>query len=378
MEISYKSGAPAALWRPALLSVYLFFGEEDRLKEEAVEALIKRVVEPDFQDFDLERLDAETTSATAIMAAAGQAPFGSERRLVIVKGMEQWRDRNKQSEAERLAEGIGRLPETTCLALIAGAQEEESKRKTAVTVKLDNAVKKAGAVVACRALKGEGLLDWIAERARREGKVIETTAAEALVEAVGGEMLPLEQEIGKLVCYVGERETITARDVGTVVAASPEDVMFATVDAIVRRQTDRALTLLGELHRYDPKPQAVAGKLLALLARQYRMLWQAKFLAEKRINPRDVRALPPDLAAELPAESNIAQLAFKAGDLFTQARGYSWSDLTWALERLLLCDLANKGGATDETDIFGTEPIHNLQLLVLELTGATRAKQHAA
>ncbi len=191
MEISYKSGAPAALWRPALLSVYLFFGEEDRLKEEAVEALIKRVVEPDFQDFDLERLDAETTSATAIMAAAGQAPFGSERRLVIVKGMEQWRDRNKQSEAERLAEGIGRLPETTCLALIAGAQEEESKRKTAVTVKLDNAVKKAGAVVACRALKGEGLLDWIAERARREGKVIETTAAEALVEAVGGEMLPL-------------------------------------------------------------------------------------------------------------------------------------------------------------------------------------------
>ncbi len=154
--------------------------------------------------------------------------------------------------------------------------------------------------------------------------------------------------------------------------------MFATVDAIVRRQTDRALTLLGELHRYDPKPQAVAGKLLALLARQYRMLWQAKFLAEKRINPRDVRALPPDLAAELPAESNIAQLAFKAGDLFTQARGYSWSDLTWALERLLLCDLANKGGATDETDIFGTEPIHNLQLLVLELTGATRAKPHAA
>src|SRR5581483_4743175 len=240
MEISYKSGAPAALWRPALLSVYLFFGEEDRLKEEAVEALIKRVVGPDFQDFDLERLDAETTSATAIMAAAGQAPFGSERRLVIVKGMEQWRDRNKQSEAERLAEGMGRLPETTCLALIAGAREEESK--------LETAVKKAGAVVACRALKGEGLLDWIAERARREGKVIETTAAEALVEAVGGEMLPLEQEIGKLVCYVGERETITARDVGTVVAASPEDVMFATVDAIVRRQTDRALTLLGELH----------------------------------------------------------------------------------------------------------------------------------
>src|SRR5258706_7540749 len=102
------------------------------------------------------------------------------------------------------------------------------------------------------------------------------------------------------------------------------------------------------------------------------MLWQAKSLAEKRVNLRDVRALPPQLAAELPTESNIAQLAFKAGDLFTQAKNHSWADLTCALERLLLCDLANKGGVTDETGTFGADPAYNLQLLVLELTGATR------
>jgi DNA polymerase-3 subunit delta len=115
----------------------------------------------------------------------------------------------------------------------------------------------------------------------------------------------------------------------------------------------------------------VAGKLLALLARQYRMLWQAKFLVEKRIHPRDVRALPPELAGELPGESSIAQLAFKAADLFSQSRLYSWAELTCALERLLFCDLANKGGATDEGDAFGSDPASNLQLLVLELTGAT-------
>src|SRR5205085_11289122 len=100
-------------------------------------------------------------------------------------------------------------------------------------------------------------------------------------------------------------------------------------------------------HRYDPKPQAVAGKLLALLARQYRMLWQAKYLAERRVSPREVRSLPPDIAAELPSESSIAALAFKAADLFALARTYTWPELTRALERLLLCDLANKGGVTD-------------------------------
>ena len=74
--------------------------------------------------------------------------------------------------------------------------------------------------------------------------------------------------------------------------------------------------------------------------------------------------------AELPTESNIAQLAFKAGDLFALSKTYTWSALTNALEKLLLCDLANKGGVTDDTGSFGSDPAGNLQLLVLELTGA--------
>src|SRR5262249_5497900 len=125
------------------------------------------------------------------------------------------------------------------------------------------------------------------------------------------------------------------------------------------------------LHRYDPKPQAVAGKLLALLSRQYRMLWQAKFLAGKRVKPRGVRSLPPDLAGELATESNIPQGAFRAGDVFTLSAKYSWDELADAFEKLLLCDLANKGGVTDEAGIFGSDPVSNLQLLVLALTGAT-------
>ena len=103
------------------------------------------------------------------------------------------------------------------------------------------------------------------------------------------------------------------------------------------------------------------------------MLWQAKFLGQKKVNPRDVRALPPALAAELPSEANIAQLAFKAPELFSMARTLSWEELARALELLLLCDLAD-GSVTDETDLFGADPTRNLQLLALELTGATRMR----
>jgi DNA polymerase-3 subunit delta len=373
MEIVYRSGDPKPLWTPALRSVYLFYGEEDRLKEEAVSALASHVVDPDFADFDREALSADRADASAILAAAGQAPFGSERRLVIVGGLELWRERGKGAEADRLAEGLETLPATACLALVVKAGDDEARRKTALTAKVDNLVRKIGMMVACRALKGDSLIGWIEDRVQSEGKQITRSAAAVLAETVGAEMRPLEMEISKLVSYVGDRTQITDRDVGLVVASSPDDVMFTAIDAICRRQPDRALLLLAELHRYDPKPQAVAGKLLSLLARQYRMLWQAKFLAEQRVNPRDVRNLPPELAAELPSESNIAQLAFKAGDLFTLSRTYTWDALTRAMERLLLCDLANKGGVTDESGVFGSDPAGNLQLLVLELTAAPPA-----
>lgn len=367
-ELVYKSGSPQALWKPDILPVYLLWGEEDRLKTEAANALIKKIVVLDFADFDLEQMDASDRDADAILSAANQIPFGSDRRVVVVRGMELWRDRNKAGDAEKLADGIARFGDAICLILIAAAEEEEGKRKTAVSVKLDNAVKKYGATVVCNALKGENLVGWIQERVGQEGKRITPDAAQQLIDAAGSEMLVLEQEIIKLVCFVGDSHVVTSKDVAEVVASSPEDVMFTVIDAITKRQTDRALLLLAELHRYDPKPQAVAGKLLALLARQYRMLWQAKFLADKRIAPRDVRNLPAELAAELPTEGNIAQVAFKASELFATARNYTWGELSAALEKLLLCDLANKGGATDETGLFGTDPAGNLQLLVLELT----------
>lgn len=368
MELIFRGGDTSALWKKPDVYVYLLHGDEDCLKEEAEKALVEHFVQPDFQDFDFEVLNAESVSADSILSAAGQVPFGSERRVVVVKGMEQWRDRGRQSEADRLAEGLGRLTDATCLILVVGAQEDEARRKIAVTPRLDAGVKKFGRMIVCRGLTEEAGANWIQNRVKQMGKRISADASEALIQSVGTEMRLLENEILKLIFYTGERTQIEKTDVNAIVAAQSEDVVFETVEAITRQQTDRALLLLSELHRHDPKPQAVAGKLLALLARQYRMLWQAKHLAAMRVQPRDLKSLPEHLTAELPGESSITQIAFKAGDLFTLSNRYTWPDLQRALDSLLRCDLANKGGATEEEGLYGSDPTANLQLLVIELT----------
>ena len=119
-----------------------------------------------------------------------------------------------------------------------------------------------------------------------------------------------------------------------VVATQAEDVMFQCVEAISRKQTDRALSLLHELHRHDPKPQAVAGRLLALLLRQYRMMWQAKQLALMGVPARDIPSLAPEIAADLPTEGTpLTQIAFQGlgFSLYSMVGGYSTGKNCFAL-----------------------------------------------
>jgi len=370
MEVTYSAGNEELLFSEASPSVYIVFGEEDLLKQEVERAIIRRYVSSEFVDFDLETLNADAVSADSILSATSQAPFGSDRRVVVVHGMDQWRDRAHQSDADRLAAGINNIPESSCLILVVDAEEDEARRKTSVTAKLDAAVRQIGTLVACRGLKGEALADWIRARLQSEGRRIEREAVDLLIANVGSEMRSLDQEIFKLVNFVDPAHSVTTADVTTVVAIQAEDVMFQCVEAISRKQTDRALLLLHELHRHDPKPQAVAGRLLALLLRQFRLMWQAKHLSSMGIPARDIKFIGDEVAADLPAENSITQIAFKAGSLYSIVGQYSTGELSRAFDTLLLCDLANKGGVTQEDAQFSGDPASNLQLLVLQLTCA--------
>ena len=374
MEISYVAGKPERLFPDGFGPVFVLFGDEDSLKAEAETALVRRFVEEDFSEFDLEVLSADIADANAIFGAASQVPFGSERRTVVVRGMEQWRDRSRTTECEKLAARIGTLSDSVCLVLIVGAEEDEAKRKSIISAKLDAAFKQHANLVACRSLKDAMLVQWVRERFQEEGKRIADDAIEALTVAAGTEMRILKLEIGKLVHFAGERIPITVADVREVVASQAEDVMFQCVDAICRRNTDRALSLLNELHRYDPKPQAVAGRLLSLLTRQFRMLWQARYLASEGISPREIRSLSPSIQEELPTETSILQVAFKAADVFAMAQRYSFSSLQSIFELLLQCDLANKGGVLEDGSLFGSDPVINLQMLVLQIAANEPAR----
>jgi DNA polymerase-3 subunit delta len=370
-EIVYNPNSPQQLWQKQVLPIYLFWGSADKLKEEAIAALKHHLIEPSFAEFDYEALDASASPLDAILAAACQAPFGSRRRLVVVHGAEIWREKAHSNDADRLAEAISHLPDSCCLAIIVAAQSDEDKRKIVLTPRLDKAIGEKGALVSCRAPSADAVKKWLLQKAQQENKSFEPEALDFLLTTTGHELYALEQELAKLFAYSGTRPVITRADVQTLATDTPEDVIFAAVDAVVKRQTELVLQLLAELHRFEPKPQAVAAKFLALLARQFRLLWQAKLLIELRITPNQVSHLPDAVAAELPKEASITGVSWKARELFELAKQWSWHHLAAAMDQLLECDTANKGAAVLDIGLFGADPARNLQILVLSLASST-------
>ncbi len=368
MELTFKPAKPQDMWSAGLHKLYLLWGAEERWKDIAVVALSDHVVPEDWRDFDYEILHLSECDANTIIRAAGQVPFGAERRMVLVKGAEKWRERGSASDAEMFAEKASSIPDTACVVLVAAALEEDNRRKTIISAKFDAAIKSVGATVACGQLQGDALKSWVVEQCKQAGKAMSPETAAFLTETAGSSLIRLDQELQKLTAYVGERPTVTNQDIQRLVSDIPEDTLFQTVDSVMRGDTDTSLLLLAELHRHDPRPQAVAGKFLAILSRQIKLVWQARWLMEQRIPPNSVRNLSADILEMLPTEGCITQVSFKAGALFGMAKNWGFNRLTRAQDLLLQCDMANKAGADDEEAVFGQDVVRNVQLLVILLT----------
>lgn len=367
MELVYNPLHPDKILEALQCRTILLWGAENLLKERALLTMSASLVEQEWTDFDLETLNCSNASADTVIGAASQVPFGSERRVVILRGAEVLRERNRNGDAERLAEKIAALPPTSCLILIAAAGEDDNKRKTAISPKFDAVMKQHGCLVSFKTLQTSELTRWVSDYLKPYSKSISVDAIPKLVKATGGELQRIQIELTKLIDYTDEREKITAADVELLCQSVSEDTLFVLVEAVMHRNLDKSLSLLGEMHRHENNPQAVAGKFLAILGRQIRLIWQARSLAEMGLTPGNVRALPNKAQDVLPAEGSIVQISFKAGELFASARNWSYTQLRTAQEKLLLCDLANKGSSTEEVSLFSADVVRNLQLLVIQI-----------
>ncbi|SHK79121.1 DNA polymerase III subunit delta [Desulforamulus aeronauticus] len=286
--MEYYKGLMNSLARGVVSPVYLLYGEEEYLKEKAV-AKFREVLLPQAADFNLDLLDGETAELPSVVALAENLPFMAERRLVIVKSAP-WFSSKGKSGGDPAAEGKAGSQEgillqylsnpspTTCLIFI--ARDSVDRRK-----KLFKAVSAAGAAIDFKALKAQEMVTWVNQRLKAASKQIEPAAAKALVEVNGKlGLLNLQHEVEKLLCYLGERNLVELQDVQQVAVNNIEQNIFNVVDDVASGQTSRALHGIRELLAQKEQPP----KILALLARQFRIALQVAILAKEGYAEREM------------------------------------------------------------------------------------------
>ena len=100
---------------------------------------------------------------------------------------------------------------------------------------------------------------------------IEADAARELVDALGGDMMMVSNELEKLILYVGEKKRVTLGDVETMVLAAKQRSLYELTDAISSKDRVKALEMLDAILTTGDGDDAAIGHLY-MLAKTFRQM----------------------------------------------------------------------------------------------------------
>ena len=292
--------------------VYLLFGEERYLKKQYADKLHHALAGTD--EMNVHHYEGKDVPLSEIIDLAETMPFLAERRVIFLTDTGLFK-----SGGEQLAEYLAAPNETTFFVF---KESEVDKRS-----KLYKLVSSKYCAVEFTMQDESTLKRWIAGILAKEGmKVTESTVMHFLAKT-GTDMENIQMELEKLVSYCMGRDVVTVADVDAICVTRLQDRIFDMAEAVARRQTTKALSLYYDLLSLKVQPL----QILAMLARQFNLTYQAKELKKRGVPDREIA-------------SKIGVPPFVAGKYVSQASLYKSSELRRALEQCVEADQNVKTG----------------------------------
>lgn len=261
-----------------LKPVYLLYGDEEYLANEALGRLRGMFETEEGGDLNVEILDAAETDVERIIDIADVAPMMSSRRLVIVNGVDKLSKKGK----DRLVAYIKEPNERTVLVLATKFPQPGEAKDSNLVKKIESSalykqVKQAGEALKFAQIKKgrQNKVDlWVRAEFKSRGKKATAGAVAVLIERAGTELRDLSTAIEQVCLYAGETELISEDMVADTVYQSASHGVFELVDTVADRRRDLSLLLLNRLVNQGENPQ----NLFNLLLRQFRMIAKVKSL----------------------------------------------------------------------------------------------------
>ncbi len=318
--------------RPA----YVLVGDEAFFRKRCRDAILEHLVAPDSRDFGLFEFDLSETSLNEILDRARTASLMAPFQVFFVRGVKNLFGRGSNEEKVGAIEAYCKNPNPDALIVFvadhisipADARRMDMTDRDRYQKIRDDLGPSCGIVELCRVQEGEAVR-WISEYSATRDVKVDPDGARELVDALGGDMMMVSNELEKLILYVGEKKKVTLGDVETMVLAAKQRSLYELTDAISSKAPARALEVLDCLLNVGDGEEAAIGHLY-MLAKTFR---QMLVILER--NVRDQRMLWAALW------QGFRVPPFAADDIIRQARRYkSKRELTRAIRLVAKADLA--------------------------------------
>lgn len=318
--------------------VCLFTGEAGFLMEEAWKRLRDLLVPPKGRRYNGERLQAKEHSAAEVVERLRVLPMFGKKRLLMVTHVEGWPEQERKALASYLAKPFP----SACLVL--AVQQKKGFKK------LEEAVQAVGQVVFFQAPSERDLPRWLQDRAKTLKKTLTPQAAAFLVDQAGTDLHTLDRELEKAALYTGGKDKIELDDLRQTVSSVRSYTVFEMLRYVIQCRSGQALVSLGNLIDSGEHPLGI----LALLARQIRLLWQVKEGLGRGMSQ-----------AEIAQAIKLHPYAVK--EYAGEAPNITEAELRRAHSGLVEADLAIKSSAA--------APVTIMEALILSLCRADRTKK---
>ncbi len=323
-----KSKAPSIqeiekkLKQKKILPVYYLFGEDSYSIETTFEAIEKTVSPFITSDFDKEVFYGENQTFAGIVGLASTFPFGSEKKLIIVKQAEKLKDKKE------LVSYLNSPSDFSVLLFLHDGTISSTASEPYKTLA------NQGYLFEAKELKGKSLIEWLISTVEKKGKIISYENAQLLTDISGENRNTLEAQLEKIFLYIGENKEITIDSIRGLSTSLKQYTIFDLQNAIGKKNEANALKVADNLLKNGMEPI----QIIAMINKYFTSLARLNELTASNTNEFQVARI-------------MGTHPFYLKDYHQARRIYSDKHLTSAFAALLKADLSIKTTSFDDTTL---------------------------
>lgn len=259
-------------------NLYLFYGEEDYLKEFYINRIIHSVVDESFACFNLFHYQ-DAPSTEELVNTLSQPPVMAEYKVVYLNQL----DLSKCDSAFRdtLVQEMNQLADFVILILRETAVDKRSKIWTTA--------QKNGETIECKYPSPADMRAFINREFSKRQKKISPTLIDKIIQENEPNLHSVMRLVETVSAYLQDTETVTEQSLDQFMQKSMQTVVFDLSESLINRKKEETYSLLNKLRLNQTKnpPQV----LFSLLARHISGLYLATVGQNERIPSDEVKKM---------------------------------------------------------------------------------------